>query len=130
MSAVKREVDTIALYSALLGKKEEEGRSWRAISRDLGIDNAIFTRLYKGSRPDGDTLLTLTAWLGVSPERFMSGQAAERDERRDTMVAIRTHLRADRRLSDQSAEAIEAVVRAAYDQLAEPSASSSAERAV
>ncbi len=117
---MKREIDTTALYSALLAKKEEDGLSWRAVATQLGIASSIFTRLYKGSRPDMDTVVTLTGWLGVPVERFLSGQAAERDERRETMVAISTHLRADRRLTPEGADAIAAVVKAAYDQLAEP----------
>ena len=121
-------VDTTALYSALLDKKDEEGLSWRAVARDLGIQSSTFTRLYKGSRPDMDTVLLLTGWLGVPVERFLSGQAAQRDERRETMVAIGTHLRADRRLSADSADAIAAVVKAAYDQLAEPAPSEAENR--
>ena len=125
---MKREIDTTALYSALLAKKEEEGLSWRAVALELGIASSIFTRLYKGSRPDMDTVLTLTGWLGVPVERFLSGQAAERDERRETMVAIGSHLRADRRLTPEGVDAIAAVVRAAYDQLAEPAPSEAEKR--
>lgn len=121
-------VDTTALYSALLDKKEEEGLSWRAVASQLGIHSSTFTRLYKGSRPDTETLVLLTNWLGVSVDQFLSGQAAERDQRRETMVAIGTHLRADRRLAPESADAIAAVVKAAYDQLAEPAPSESERR--
>jgi transcriptional regulator with XRE-family HTH domain len=125
---MRREIDTTALYSALLAKKEEEGLSWRAVAVQLGIASSTFTRLYKGSRPDMDTVLTLTGWLGVPVERFLSGQAAERDERRETMVAIGSHLRADRRLTPEGADAIAAVVKAAYDQLAEPAPSEAEKR--
>jgi transcriptional regulator with XRE-family HTH domain len=125
---MRREIDTTALYSALLAKKEEQGLSWRAVALELGIASSTFTRLYKGSRPDMDTVLTLTGWLGVPVERFLSGQAAERDERRETMVAIGTHLRADRRLTPEGADAIAAVVKAAYDQLAEPAPSEAEKR--
>lgn len=125
---MKPEIDTTALYSALLEKKEEEGLSWRAVAAQLGLHSSIFTRLYKGSRPDMDTVLVLTSWLGVPVERFLSGQAAARDERRETMVAIGTHLRADRRLTPESADAIAAVVKAAYDQLAEPGPSEAQNR--
>src|SRR4051794_24229662 len=116
---MKRQIDTTALYSALLAKKEEEGRSWRDVARELGVSSAVFTRLHKGARPDGDTLLTLTTWLGVPTEQFVSGQAAERDDRRQTLTGIGTYLRADRTLTPASADAIEALLRAAYEQLAE-----------
>ena len=116
---MKRQIDTTALYSALLAKKEEERRSWREIARDLGISSAVFTRLHKGARPDGDTLMTLTGWLGVPTEQFVSGQAAERDDRRQTLTGIGTYLRADRALTPAGADAIESLLRAAYEQLAE-----------
>lgn len=125
---MRREIDTTALYSALLAKKEEQGLSWRAVASELGIASSTFTRLYKGSRPDMDTVLTLTGWLGVPVERFLSGQAAERDERRETIIAIGAHLRADRRLTPEGADAIAAVVKAAYDQLAEPAPSEAEKR--
>jgi transcriptional regulator with XRE-family HTH domain len=118
---VKRELDTTALYKALLDKKDEESRSWRDVARDLGISSAVFTRLHKGARPDSDTLVTLTGWLGVPVEQFVSGQAAERDDRRQTLSGINTYLRADRTLTPASADAIEGLLRAAYDQLGERS---------
>lgn len=79
----------------------------------------MFTRLRKGARPDEDTLITLTGWLAVSPEQFVSGQAAERDDRRQTLTGTGTYLRADRTPTPASADAIESLLRAAYDQLAE-----------
>jgi transcriptional regulator with XRE-family HTH domain len=121
---MKRQIDTTALYSALLAKKEEEGRSWRDIARELAISSAVFTRLHKGARPDAETLAALTGWLGVPMEEFLSGQAAERDDRRQTMARIGTYLRADRTLTPASADAIEGLLRAAYDQLAERGGSS------
>ena len=116
---MKRQVDTTALYAALLAKKEETGRSWRDIARELDINHTVFTRLLKGARPDADTLVTLTGWLGVSLDRFVSGDAPH-DDRQETLTAIATYLRADRALKPASADAIESVLRAAYDQLAEP----------
>jgi transcriptional regulator with XRE-family HTH domain len=117
--AKNRQLDTTALLGALEAKKEEEGRSWRDIARELEIDHSTFTRLGKGTRPDVDTLVALTDWLGVGLDTFVSGEAT-RDERQETLAAIATYLRADKALKPRSAEAIESVLRAAYDQLAEP----------
>lgn len=116
---MKRELDTTALYKALLDQKDEEERSWRDVARELGVSSAVFTRLHKGARPDADTLVTLVGWLGVPVEQFISGQAAERNDRRQTLTGIGTYLRADRTLTPASAEAIEGLLRAAYDQLGE-----------
>jgi transcriptional regulator with XRE-family HTH domain len=114
-----RHLDTTALLGALEAKKDEEGRSWRDIARELGIDHSTFTRLGRGQRPDVDTLVTLTDWLGVPLDTFVVGDAPH-DERQETLAAIATYLRADKALKPRSAQAIESVLRAAYDQLAEP----------
>jgi transcriptional regulator with XRE-family HTH domain len=114
-----RYLDTTALLGALEAKKDEEGRSWRDIARELGIDHSTFTRLGRGQRPDVDTLVTLTDWLGVPLDTFVVGDAPH-DERQETLAAIATYLRADKALKPRSAQAIESVLRAAYDQLAEP----------
>jgi transcriptional regulator with XRE-family HTH domain len=113
-----RHLDTTALLGALEAKKEEEGRSWRDVARELGIDHSTFTRLGRGQRPDVETLVALTDWLGVPLDTFVSGEAP-RDERQETLAAIATYLRADKALKPRSAQAIESVLRAAYDQLAE-----------
>lgn len=115
----RRYLDTTALLGALEAKKDEEGRSWRDIARELEIDHSTFTRLGRGQRPDVDTLVTLTDWVGVPLDTFVVGEAPH-DERQETLAAIATYLRADKALKPRSAQAIESVLRAAYDQLAEP----------
>src|SRR2546421_722722 len=122
-----RYLDTTALLGALEAKKDEEGRSWRDIARELGIDHSTFTRLGRGQRPDVDTLVALTDWIGVGLDTFVAGEAP-RDERQETLAAISTYLRADKALKPRSAQAIESVLRAAYDQLAEPESTPSSER--
>jgi transcriptional regulator with XRE-family HTH domain len=115
---LKREVDVAALYSALDSKREADGLSWRELAREIGVNHSIFTRLSKGHRPDVDTFVSLTGWLGLSPERFVVGDAAN-DVQEETVEIISSYLRADRALKPKSAQAIESVLRAAYDQLAE-----------
>lgn len=116
---MKRQIDVEALYSALESKKSDQDRSWRDIARELEIDHTTFTRMSKGQTPDAATVVTLTGWLGVPLERFVSGEPMEADSREETLAAIRTYLRADRALKPESSQAIESVLRAAYDQLAE-----------
>lgn len=115
---LKREVNVSALYSALESKRDSEGISWRELAREIGVNHSIFTRLSKGHRPDVDTFVTLTGWLGLSPERFVEGDEPAGPSE-ETMEVISTYLRADRSLQPKSAQAIESVLRAAYEQLAE-----------
>jgi transcriptional regulator with XRE-family HTH domain len=111
-------VNVAALYSALDAKREAEGLSWREVARAIGVNHSIFTRLSKGHRPDVDTFVTLTGWLGMAPERFVDGDVAN-PATEETLEVISTYLRADRALQPKSAQAIESVLRAAYEQLAE-----------
>lgn len=117
---MKRDLDIDALYGALESKKAETGFSWRALANELELpDHTVFTRMSHGQVPDVDTLLTLSGWLGVPLETYAHGEVTAPDSRQETLLAIRTFLRADKALTPESAEAITSVLRAAYDQLAQ-----------
>jgi hypothetical protein len=117
---MKRELDVHALYAAVESKKSELGVSWRKLATELELgDHTVFTRLSRGQVPETNTLLSLTAWLGVPVDTFARGDVAAVDSRRETMEAIYSYLRADKALAPESADAITSVVRAAYDQLAQ-----------
>lgn len=114
---MKREVNVPALYSALDAKRAAESLSWRDVARRVGVNHSIFTRLAKGHRPDVDSFVSLTGWLGMAPERFVEG-VDEPEMSEQTLEVISSYLRADRALQPKSAQAIESVLRAAYEQLA------------
>jgi hypothetical protein len=73
----------------------------------------------RGQTPDVDTLLSLSVWLGVPLETYAHGEVAAPDSRSQMLESIRSYLRADEASSEESAEAITSVLRAAYDQLAQ-----------
>jgi hypothetical protein len=116
---MKRHIDNGVLYAALELKREEVGRSWRDIAKELDVSPSTFSRLSKGSGVDTDTFVTLTGWLGVAPESFVVGEKASPERSEETMSIISSYLRADRNLKPRSAAAIETVLRAAYAQLSE-----------
>src|SRR4051812_10185417 len=68
---LRRQINVAALFSALDSKREAENLSWREVAREVGVNHSIFTRLSQGNRPDVDTFMTLTGWLGLSPDRFV-----------------------------------------------------------
>jgi len=78
----------------------------------------IFTRLAQGSRPDFDSYIQMTEWLGVPLESFVDGEKPTETETEETVAAIAAHLRADESLKPASAKAIEKIVQAAYDEMA------------
>jgi transcriptional regulator with XRE-family HTH domain len=112
-------VDLGALYNALDSKRRGEGLSWRELARQLEISPSVFTRLAQGRRPELETYLTMVSWLGASAEDFVAGEKPSQDEAQETVAAISTYLRADRSLRPESAEAIESIVRTAYEQMAD-----------
>jgi transcriptional regulator with XRE-family HTH domain len=112
-------VDVAALYAALERKREDEGLSWRAVGRALGVAPSVFTRLADGRRPDVDTFVTLLRWLRMPAEAFILPPADAPDEQPalEPVDAIGFRLRTDARLSPEAAGAIEQVVRVAYQAL-------------
>jgi transcriptional regulator with XRE-family HTH domain len=116
---MQRTVDLGALYSALDSKRRGEDLSWRQLAGKLDISPSVFTRLAQGRRPDLETFLAMVDWLGATAEDFVAGEKPSQDEAQETVAAISTYLRADRALKPESAEAIESIVRTAYEQMAD-----------
>jgi transcriptional regulator with XRE-family HTH domain len=116
---MNRQVDVAALHSALDSKRRAEKLSWRELAGQLDLSPSVFTRMAQGRRPELDTFAVLTGWLGMSAEDFIDGDRPSEDEARETVTVISTYLRADKALKPESAQAIEEIVRTAYEQLAE-----------
>ncbi len=112
-------VDVGALYAALDQQRRQQNLTWRKLAKAMGISPSTFTRMAQGGHPDVDTFVALCSWLGVPAESFARDGSSRIDQEEDsnTLAVISTHLRADRRLSPKSAEAIEEIVRAAYERL-------------
>lgn len=104
-------------------RRRETGESLRAIAPQLGVSASTLSRIERGTvEPDTDTLFQICAWLGVSVESMrgttddlvsVEGQSIS------TPDAIEVHLRADRNLPPSAAQVIAAMVRAAYQELAQ-----------
>jgi len=116
---MRREIDVSALYGALDSKRNARNLSWRALAKEIGLSSSVFTRLAQGRRPDFESYIQMTEWLGVNLERFIGGQKPTETEPEETVAAISAHLRADESLKPESARAIEKIVQAAYEEMAE-----------
>lgn len=112
-------VDVSALHAALDEKRRSRGYSWRKIALEAGISPSTLTRMAQGRRPDVDSFGALISWLGLPAERFIrsDGAEAEPSTEPDALAVISTFLRARRELSAESAEALQDIVRAAYNRL-------------
>lgn len=116
---MERKIDVAALYAALDAKRQSEAMSWRELATKLSFSPSVFTRLAQGKKPDLDSFVAMTGWLGLPADSFIDdGQTAESPPK-ETVAVISTYLRADKALKPASAQAIEDIVRTAYKQLAQ-----------
>ena len=112
-------IDIPALYVALDARRNREEMSWRELAKELNLSPSVFTRLAQGRQPEVSSYARMTNWLGVSMDDFVERDKPTAEAAEDTMEAIASYLRADKALKPESARAIETIVRAAYEEMAE-----------
>jgi len=112
----KGQFDAEAFYAALDSHRQSRRLNWKQVAEESGISASTLTRMAQGRRPDVDSMAALAAWSGLSVDSFVYHEDAEKIHT-DSLTAITAYLRADPHLSQQSAEAIEAVLKAAYEKL-------------
>ena len=111
-------LDVAGLYAALDEKRKSEDISWRQLARAAGISPSTLTRMAQGRRPDVDSFGALTRWLGQPADVFLARRSCAPPEP-EPFAVISTLLRARRDLSTESAEALEDIIRVAYERLRE-----------
>jgi transcriptional regulator with XRE-family HTH domain len=110
--------DAEAFFQALDAQRQSRRLTWKQVAAESGVSASTLTRMAQGKRPDVDSLAALVTWSGVDADDFMTGG----DEQRrgpEPLAMISTYLRSDRHLSPEAARALEAVIKAAYEQLRE-----------
>ena len=89
--------------------------SLRAAAAESGVSAATLSRVESGHYlPERDSLFRLLSWLGLSGAEPVT---EPHPPGAGTMEAIELHLRADRDLSRDDADAIAQMVRLAYERL-------------
>jgi transcriptional regulator with XRE-family HTH domain len=130
MAQQKSLVNTVELGRAIRRKREEAGLSLRDVANETGVSASTLSRIENGTgKPDADNIARLTGWLEVPIERVMSGQP-EGDESKavvyfpqePTPSIVEAHLRADRNLTPETAQALSELFRVAYAQFSQPGA--------
>lgn len=107
--------DGDAFYRALETTVESRSKNWKQVAEETGVSASTLTRMAKGRKPDAASLAALSAWAGLNPSDFV--HATYKTNRPESMAQISTLLRTDPNLDAQSAEAIEAIVKTAYEQM-------------
>ena len=112
--------DFPAFYKALSTTVTTRGISWRAVSEETGVSQSTLSRMARGRQPDAASLTALSAWSGINPVDFTS--APKRDP--EAVAKVSRLLRADPDLDESSADALEAIISAAYERLKRASSNS------
>ncbi len=121
------------LGQLIRAKRYTEDLTLEQAAQQSGISAATLSRLerqgkvssngvVRGLSPDTRTLAAITRWLGVSFDTLMnsgtpkSGQTLASRGRSATPDIVEAHLRADRNLNSETAEALANMFRVAYEQ--------------
>jgi transcriptional regulator with XRE-family HTH domain len=115
----KEHFDTEAFFAALDGVRKTKEKTWKEVAGESGVSASTLTRMAQGKRPDVDGLAALLGWSGLKAETFIKKQGGRSGKRPETLAMISTHLRADPRLSKETAAALDEIIRIAYRRLAE-----------
>ena len=107
--------DADAFYAALDAERRSRRYTWKQVAEEARVSASTLTRMAQGRRPDVDSLAALVAWAGLSADTFVGS-----DEIRATpgsLTMISTYLKGDPQLSAEAAEALDQMVKAAYERL-------------
>lgn len=113
-------LDVRALYAALDHARRSQDMSWRAVAGEAGVSPSTLTRLGQRKRPDVDSFGALVQWLGIDADKFLReprGRSRKTEDQSEPIAFVSSYLRARKELSPKSAEALEDILRAAYNSL-------------
>src|SRR4029077_6806989 len=72
-----QDFDLVALQTALDDRRQALGLSWSDVGAALGVSAGTLRGLGTRRRAEGDGVLRVMAWLGRSPESFVTGRSPE-----------------------------------------------------
>ena len=104
-----------AFYAALDAERRSRRYTWKKVAEDARVSASTLTRMAQGRRPDVDSLAALVAWAGLSADSFVDSDEARPTP--GTLTMISTYLKGDPQLSAEAAEALDQLVKAAYERM-------------
>lgn len=107
------EIDIRELAKMIKGKRGRRGL--REVAKEIGeVSASTLSRVEQGKIPDLDTFIKLCKWLEVSADYFTKDKEYK-DVKENTPQVVTAHLRADRTLDPQTAEALVTMIEMAYN---------------
>jgi transcriptional regulator with XRE-family HTH domain len=107
--------DGDAFYRSLEATVSTRGLTWKQVAAETGVSASTLTRMAQGRKPDAASLAALSAWAGINPSDYVD--APYKPARTESLTQISALLRTDPNLDAESAEAVDAIVRAAYERM-------------
>jgi DNA-binding XRE family transcriptional regulator len=118
-------INTQELGRAIRRRREELGLSLRDVADQTNVSASTLSRIENGTgKPDADNIARLTGWLDVPLQRILSGGREDSNDAKaviyfpheSTPEIVEAHLRADRNLTAETADALSELFRVAYSQ--------------
>ena len=116
-------IDAIELGDRVRAKRRSKGLSIRDVADEVGVSAPTISRVERGHLPEREALLKLARWADVRIDPLLHDGArrarnvAVHGPDASTVEAVELHLRADKNLSRNDAEALSEMFRLAYDAL-------------
>lgn len=136
-ATAKSLINTEELGRAIRRRREELKLSLRDVADQTNVSASTLSRIENGTgKPDADNIARLTKWLDMPLERILG---RGRDDGNDakavvyyphesTPEIVEAHLRADRNLSPETADALSQLFRVAYSQFSRTESGSPARK--
>ena len=106
--------DADAFYETLDGERRTRGLNWKEVAAEAKVSPSTLTRLGQGRRP-GRRLLRPHGGLGRVRRRPVRDDPKGRTAG-GFLTNLPTYLRSDPNLDEKGVQALETIIRAAYDQ--------------
>jgi transcriptional regulator with XRE-family HTH domain len=123
--SAKSLINTEELGRAIRRRREELALSLRDVADQTNVSASTLSRIENGTgKPDADNIARLTTWLDVPLERILTRGSEDINNAKavvyypheSTPEIVEAHLRADRNLSPETADALSQLFRVAYSQ--------------
>lgn len=116
-------INTAELGQAIKRRREELYLSLRDVADVTNVSASTLSRIENGTgKPDADNIARLTGWLDMPIDRVMNKQTVDNVEpviyypHEATPEIVEAHLRADKKLTPETAKALSELFRVAYKQ--------------
>lgn len=120
-------INTVELGRAIKRRREELGLSLRDVADVTNVSASTLSRIENGTgKPGADNIARLTGWLDMPIDRVMNKKTMDDVEpviyypHEATPEIVEAHLRADKKLTPETAKALSELFRVAYKQFSKP----------